>query len=179
MTYVALLRAVNIAGHRQIAMSDLRALLSRLGFAEPRSLLQSGNLVFQAAARSSARLEHLLERETEKSLGLRTEYFVRSAREWTALVEQNPFREEARRDPSRLAVQFLKDSPAAASVAALEGAVTGREVLRAEGRQLYVVYPDGFARTRLTNALIEKTLGTRATGRNWNTVLKLAAVVEG
>lgn len=179
MTYVALLRAVNIAGHRQVAMADLRALLSRLGFAAPRSLLQSGNLVFQATARSSAQLERLIESETEGRLGVETECFVRSAREWRALVAQNPFREEARRAPGRLAVQFLKNPATPEGVAALDGAITGREVVRARGKLLYVVYPDGFARTRLTNALIERKLGTRATGRNWNTVLKLAALVEG
>ena len=177
MIYVALLRAVNIAGHRQVGMADLRALLSRLGLAEPRSVLQSGNLVFRARARSSPQLERLLERETEKRLGLETDYFVRSAEEWKALVAQNPFRDAARRDPSHLAVQFLKDTVEAASVAALEAAIKGREVVRVQGRHLYAVYPDGFARTRLTNALIERKLGTRATGRNWNTVLKLAATL--
>jgi uncharacterized protein (DUF1697 family) len=176
-TYVALLRAVNMAGHRQVVMADLRALLSQIGLADPRSLLQSGNLVFRAAARPGPQLERLLEHEAEKRLGLETEFFVRSAEEWKVLVAQNPFREAARLDPSHLAVQFLKDAPAATSVAALRAAITGRELVRAKGKQLYAVYPDGFARIRLTNALIERTLGTRATGRNWNTVLKLAAVV--
>jgi len=64
--------------------------------------------------------------------------------------------------------------PAARNVAALRAAITGREVVRAAGRHLYIVYPDGMGRSRLTHALIEKLLGTRATGRNWNTVRKLA-----
>jgi uncharacterized protein (DUF1697 family) len=177
-TYVALLRAVNMAGHKQVAMADLRVLFSELGFADPRSLLQSGNLVFRSAACSGAALERLLEAETERRLSLKTDYFVRSAQEWKAIVAGNPFREAARRDPAHLAVQFLKDAPAAKSVAALRTAITGREVVRLKGRELYAVYPDGFARTRLTTALIDRKLGTRATGRNWNTVLKLAAAVE-
>jgi uncharacterized protein (DUF1697 family) len=178
-TYVALLRAVNITGHRLVAMAHLRALLSQLGFADPRSLLQSGNLMFQAGARSSAHLERLLETETEKRLGLETEFFIRSGAEWKALVAHNPFREAARRDPAHLAVQFLKDAPPARSVAALRSAITGHEIVRTRGKELYAVYPDGFGRSRLTNALIERRLGTRATGRNWNTVLRLAAAVEG
>jgi uncharacterized protein (DUF1697 family) len=177
-TYVALLRAVNMAGHKLVAMADLRALLSQLGFADPRSLLQSGNLVFRAAVRPNTQLERLLETETEKRLGIETDFFVRSGPEWKALVAHNPFGEAARRDPAHLAVQFLKDAPAAKSVAELRAAIRGREFVRAKGRELYAVYPDGFGRTRLTNALIERKLGTRTTGRNWNTVLKLAAMVE-
>ncbi len=79
MIQVALLRAVNLGAHNKVAMSDLRDLLSRLGFEEPRSLLQSGNLVFRAARPVGASLESLLETETEKTLHLRTEFFVRGA----------------------------------------------------------------------------------------------------
>ncbi len=178
-TYVALLRAVNMGGHKLVAMADLRALLLRLGFADPRSLLQSGNLVFRADARPGADLELLLEAEAKKQLGLETDFFIRSGPEWKALVEHNPFRAAARQDPAHLAVQFLKDAPTAKAVTALRAAIVGRETVRAMGRELYAVYPDGFARTRLTTALIDRKLGTRATGRNWNTVLKLGALVEG
>ncbi len=73
-------------------------------------------------------------------------------------------------------VIFLKDAPAATHVRALQAAVSGREVLRTDGAHAYVVYPDGVGRSRLTHALIERKLGTRGTGRNWNTVLRLAAL---
>ena len=74
---------------------------------------------------------------------------------------------------------FLKDPPAAKDVAALQATIRGPEIVRAKGRQAYIVYPDGIGRSRLTSALIERKLGTRATGRNWNTVLKLGAVATG
>ena len=54
----------------------------------------------------------------------------------------------------------------------------GREIVKAKGHQAYIVYPDGQGRSRLTTLMIEKKLGTRATGRNWNTVLKLQALAE-
>ena len=63
------------------------------------------------------------------------------------------------------------------NVKALRAAIRGRETIEAVGKQLYVVYPDGVGQSKLTHALIERHLGTRATGRNWNTVLKLAALV--
>jgi uncharacterized protein (DUF1697 family) len=175
-TYIALLRAVNLAGHQQVAMADLRDVLTRLGFADVRSLLQSGNLVFRTDARAGAQLERSLEAAAAKRLALQTGFFVRTAAEWKAVVAHNPFVDEAKRDPAHLVAMFLKDAPAAGDIEALQAAITGPEVVRAEGRQAYIVYPSGIGRSRLTTALIEKKLGTRGTGRNWNTVLKLAAL---
>jgi uncharacterized protein (DUF1697 family) len=175
-TFIGLLRAINVAGHNKVAMADLRALMEKLGLQDPRTLLQSGNLVFGDGARTSAQLETLLEREAKKGLGLDTPFMVRSAREWKAMVAANPFPEEAKRDPGHLVLVCLKDAPGAQQVAALEQAIVGREVVAVRGRQAYVVYRDGIGRSRLTGALIDRKLGTSGTGRNWNTVLKLAAL---
>ncbi len=177
-SYVALLRGVNVGGKKPVAMADLRALLTRLGFADPKSLLQSGNLVFRAAGKTAAQLERLLDMEATKRLGLDTQFFVRSAAEWKAIVAGSPFLEEAKRDPARLVLVALKDAPDAKRVKALQSAVVGREVVRARGREAYIVYPDGQGRSKLNNALIERVLGTRATARNWNTVLKLDALAN-
>jgi uncharacterized protein (DUF1697 family) len=103
---------------------------------------------------------------------------LRNAREWRKLVLRNPFVTEARSDPSRLVAMLLKEKPERKKVEDLSAAITGSEVVRVEGHQAYVVYADGIGRSRLTTALIEKRLGTRATGRNWNTVLKLEALLQ-
>lgn len=178
MKYVALLRAVNLAGKNNVAMSALRAMLGDLALDDPRTLLASGNAVFGSERRSAAAIEAMLERETAARLGLETDYFVRSAREWRALVEANPFPREADAEPGRLLVLATKEAPTAASVRALQGAIRGNERVSAVGRQLYAVYPDGVGRSKLTTARIEKHLDRRVTGRNWNTVLKLLALVE-
>ena len=175
-THIALLRAINLAGHNPVPMADLRDLLTRLGFRDVRSLLQTGNLVFQSDGSPGARLERLLEVEAKKRLRLETDFFVRSGPEWRTVIKRNPFPRAAQSDPAHLVVMFLKDATDANSVRALQAAVTGSEVVRRVGKQLYVVYPDGIGRSRLTNAIIEKKLGTRGTGRNWNTVLKLGAL---
>jgi uncharacterized protein (DUF1697 family) len=176
--YIALLRAINVGGRKQVAMADLRDFLTQLGFRDGRSLLQSGNLVFRSDTRSGAALERRLETESAKRLSLETDFFVRSAAEWQTIVAGNPFPEEAERDPGHLVVMCLKDPPGARDVKALQDAIPGREAVRADGRTAYVVYPDGIGRSRLTTALLEKKLGTRGTGRNWNTVLKLAALTQ-
>jgi len=176
-THIALLRAVTPGPHNKVGMAGLRELTERLGFDEPRTLLQSGNLVFRNARPTGAALESLLEREAAQRLGLETAFFVRTAAEWQAIVERNPFTAEARRDPAHLVLLCLKAAPPNGAVERLQAAVTGRETVRGDGRQAYVVYPDGMGRSRLTTALIERKLGTAGTGRNWNTVLKLAALV--
>jgi uncharacterized protein (DUF1697 family) len=175
-THIALLRAVNLGSHNKVGMSDLREFLGQLGMSNPRSLLQSGNLVFQSKGQRGDNLERLLEKECAQRLGLRTEFFVRTAEEWEALITRNPFPKEAVKDPAHLVLMCLKTAPHAAAVKALQAAIVGPELVRADGRQAYVVYPDGIGRSRLTVALIEKKLGTKGTGRNWNTVLKLEAV---
>jgi uncharacterized protein (DUF1697 family) len=109
-THLALIRGINVGGHKQVAMADLRELLARLGFHDPRSLLQSGNLVFLSATRSGARLERLLEAEAEKQLALQTDFFVRTAEELQDVIARNPLPKEAARDPATVVV-FLKGAP--------------------------------------------------------------------
>ncbi len=172
--HIALLRAINVGGHAPLAMSDLRDFIAALGFADVRSLLQTGNLVFRGGRQSPVALEKLLETEAGKRLDLHSDFFIRTVKEWEAIIAENPFRNEAGRDPGHLVVMLLKSAPKAAAVEALRATISGPEIIAADGRHAYVVYPAGIGRSRLTNRLIETKLGTRGTGRNWNTVLKLA-----
>ena len=173
--YIALLRGVNLAGHNMVAMADLRAMLEGMGFTDVRSLLQSGNLVFQGRAQASASLERKLEQEAQRRLDLETDFHVRTTAEWQTIIKRNPFAAAARKDPGHLLMMCFKEAPAAKDVRALQAAIKGREVVRAVGRQVYFIYPDGVGTSRLTTALIDKALGLRGTARNWNTVLKLGA----
>ena len=174
--YIALLRGINVGGHKKVSMADLRELLGRLGFDEPQSLMQSGNLLFRCDARPAAQLEQLLEREVQKRLGLQSDFFVRTAGEWKSVVANNPFRKEAEHDPGHMLVMFLRDTPARKDEEELRSAFTGPETFAVKGRHAYLVYPAGMGTSRFTGALIEKKLGTRGTARNWNTVMKLAAL---
>src|SRR5215469_7125536 len=96
--HVALLRAVNVGG-RVLVMADLAAMLADIGLASARTLLQSGNVVFDSAGRSGAALETFLEKETAKRLKLETHFQVRTAAEWTSIIAANPFPREAQDDP--------------------------------------------------------------------------------
>jgi len=177
-SYVALLRAVNLAGRNKVAMADLRALAESMGYAGPRTLLQSGNLLLRGPARPALALERDLRAAATKKLGMEIDFFVRSAAEWRALVAENPFPREAKSDPGHLVAIALSGAPGRAELTALEAAIQGRERVRLSGRTAYAVYPDGIGRSKLTMALIERKLAVRGTGRNWNTVLKLAAMLD-
>ena len=176
--FVGLLRAVNLAGKNMVSMTELRDLMSKLGMEDVRTLLQSGNVIFRSDIRSPAKVEKVLEDGVEKRFGLKTEFFVRTVEEMNELVSANPFPREAKQDPGHLVVGFLKGAPDSAAVTALQKAIVGREVVRAVGRHSYTVFPDGIGRSKLTSAMVEKKLGTRGTGRNWNTVLKLQAIAN-
>lgn len=178
-SHVALLRAVNLAGRSKVAMSDLRKLLTDLGFADVKSLLQSGNLVFRTDANAAAKLEGKLEVEIERRLGLKTALFIRTSKDMDAVIAGNPFPSEAKSDPGHLVVVFLKDAPKAGAVEALRAAIKGPEVVQAKGRHAYIFYAAGIGHSRLTGAVIDAKLGAQGTGRNWNTVLKIAALLKG
>jgi uncharacterized protein (DUF1697 family) len=177
-TKIALLRAVNLGGETKVSMADLRKLLAELGLGNPRTLLQSGNAVFEGGQGGDDELEKVLESETTRSLALRTDFFVRDLVEWSSMIANNPFLAEATTDPSHLLVVCLRAQPGERSVRTLD-ALAGPERAGTWGRHLYLTYPKGIGRSRLTMSVIERTLGTRGTARNWNTVLKLAALAQG
>ena len=102
MKHIALLRAINLPGHNKAGMADLRELLVGLGFADAQTLLQSGNLVFSGGNTPTMALEQTLERAAAQQLKLDTDFFVRTAKEWQAIIDANPFRREAKADPSLL-----------------------------------------------------------------------------
>ena len=177
-TYIALLRGINVGGHKKVGMAELRAFAGELGLEDARTLLQSGNLVFRHAGQTTpAALEKRLETGAAKRLGLEADFMVRDAQEWTEVIAGNPFPEIVATDPSHLVVVFLKNAPESAAVEALRAAVRGPEVVQMEGWHAYLMYPVGIGNSKLTNVVVEKKLGTRGTGRNWNTILKLGALL--
>ena len=174
-TYVALLRGINVGGNKMVAMAELRAALTEMGLAEVRTLLQSGNVVFRAAAQPSAKLEARLEKEAGKRFGFAPDFHVRTADEWREVIAANPFPKEAKADPGHLLVTFFKTPVDTAKVKALQSAIIGPEIARCNGRQLYMTYPNGVGNSKAA-LLIDRMLGARGTARNWNTVTKLAAL---
>lgn len=175
-TFVALLRGINVGGNKMIPMADLRETLTGMGFADVKTLLQSGNVVLRAPARAPGKLEALLEKGIGTRFGFTPDLHVRTADEWRTIVEANPFPREGQRDPGHLLVTFFRMPLNPADVRKLQTAITGPERVRSDGRQLYMTFPDGIGTSKAA-LLVDKMLGARGTARNWNTVTKLAALV--
>lgn len=174
--FVALFRAINVGGHAKVSMADLKAMAINLGLAEPRTLLQSGNLIFRAA-RSADDLALCLEASAAEHLGVKTAVLVRSVEDWRTIIADNPFADMARADPAHLVAMPLKGAPTATAEAALRSHIKGNERVAVIGRTAYLAYPEGIGRSKLTTSLIERHLGTCGTGRNWTTVARIAAML--
>lgn len=175
---VALLRAVNLGGRSQVSMGDLRERLAESGFANVRTLLRSGNVVFETSAERREAIEGRIQGVLSRSFARSTECFVRTAVEWQALISGNPFPRQAAEDPGHLTVLVLKEARPAAAWTTLQAVVADREIARGHSDHGYVVYPDGQGRSRLTLDRIERALGSRGTIRNWNTVTKIGALLN-
>jgi uncharacterized protein (DUF1697 family) len=166
---IALLRGVNVGGN-VLKMDRLREICAKLGAENPRTYVQSGNVVFEAAG-AAAEWEAKIEKKLAGESRLPVSVIVRTAAEMNKLLAGNPFLKEKGIDTARLAVTFLEQSPAKPALAALGALEIGRERFHHAGRELYIHCPDGFANAKLYG--LEKVLKQRTTTRNWNTVIKL------
>ena len=175
---IALLRAVNLAGRNQIRMDELRALCESLGLRDVQTYIQSGNVIFSSPARDAGRLSRRIEDAIERSFAFRPKVIVRSPDELRSVIARNPFAGRTGIDPRKLAVTFLAAEPGPEARNKLHGLKTDPEELRLDGRHLYVYFPDGMERSKLSAAPIEKALNTAGTARNWNTVTKLLQLAE-
>ena len=178
MRYVALLRGINLAGHKMVAMAELRAALAKMGFTDVSTLLQSGNALFTAAKTKPAKLEALIEQEIEKRFKLQVDIHVRDAGEIASVIEANPFRREAEAAPSQFLVSFYREPIDPPLVTALQAAIAGPERVRCVDRHLYMTFPEGIGNSKAP-LLVDRTLRVKGTARNWNTVTKIAALMGG
>jgi uncharacterized protein (DUF1697 family) len=166
--YAALLRAVNVGGTGKLPMTELATLCTRAGLCEVKTYIASGNVVFTSPAKEAA-VKASLERALEKHMKKPVAVMVRTAVELEATIAANPFPKAA---PNRLLVVFFDE---ALSKASLAGAVTpGGEEMAFKGRELFIHFPNGQGSSKLKLPLFKKS----GTGRNLNTVVKLAAMTR-
>jgi uncharacterized protein (DUF1697 family) len=172
MIYVALLRAVNLGSRRRVAMADLRAWLTALGYDDVRTLLQSGNAVF-GTAREPVAVREELEAAIEEGAGFHVDCVLRTLPELRAVVAADPLGHVAT-NPSRHFVSFVDE---AVEWPGIDAAAYEPERVHFAGREVYLWLPGGSQNSRLVAAL-PTPAGRIATMRNWNTVTKLLALAE-
>lgn len=154
-TFIALIRGINVGGHKQLAMSDVKAICESHGYTNVKTLLNSGNVVFEAKKADAKKLKDAIDANV----------ILVTPEELEKVLANSPFDTS---DPGHLLVMFLDADP--------KGTLDwpGPEKLHLKGRHLYLYYPNGQGRSKLTNALIERRLGVSGTARNWNTLTKLS-----
>jgi uncharacterized protein (DUF1697 family) len=175
---ISMLRGVNVGGHNKIKMEALRALYESLGLLDAQTHIQSGNVIFRTRMRDQVLLAKTIENGIEQSFGFRPSVIVRTSSELRDAIARNPFATRPGIDPSRLLVMFLASQPSAEARTKVLGMKIEPEELRLDGREVYIYFPNGMARPKLSWPLIERTLKTPGTGRNLNTVTKLLDMAE-
>ena len=175
---VAMLRGVNLGSYQKIKMDALKTLCTSLGLRDVQTYIQSGNLVFRDDGEDPVKLALRLEKAIEASFGFRPAVIVRTASELRKVIAKNPFAGRAGIEPNRLLVVFTDSAPTKQAREQLLSLPCEPEELRINGRELYIYYPQGMAHPKISLVKIEKTLQCASTGRNWNTVNKLMAMVE-
>jgi uncharacterized protein (DUF1697 family) len=175
---ICMLRGVNVGGHNQIKMEALRALCESLGLLDVQTYVQSGNAVFRTQERSLAALAKSIEDGIQRGFGFRPSAVLRTTSEMRAAIAKNPFAARQGIEPNKLLVTFLAAAPDAESHGNALAIKTFPEELRIDGREVYIYFPNGMARPKMSWPRIEKALKTSGTGRNWNTVTKLLEMAE-
>ncbi len=172
--FVAMLRGINLGNHNRMKMEDLRSLVSALGYEEPCTYLQSGNVVFYGRGRAESAAE-ALEDAINRELGLAVPVVVRSGRQLHRVVEGNPMVARGE-DTTKLHVTFLAHRPPAARLRGMDaGRVrAGKDRFEVVGAEVFLMCPSGYGTTSYDNAFFERHLGTVATTRNWRTVCALS-----
>ena len=174
--YVALLRGINVGGHRKVPMAELRAVADGLGLGSVRTYVASGNLVFEAEADEAA-LERRLEEAIAARFGFAVDVIVRSATRWRGYAASNPFPEESERQPNLVMVTIGKQAATEGDIEALRARASVNERVERAGDAIWIWiwFGDGAGRSKMGT---EPGSGVWTT-RNWRTVLALQEMLEG
>lgn len=170
-SYALLLRGVNVGTKNSLPMAELRAMLTKLGCADVRTYVQSGNAVFETKLTEAA-LTKAIERALEAFMGRPIATTLRTREQMKAIVDGHPFAEVATK-PAYLCVTFLSHAPTKAELAPLHARSWAPELFEVAGKEIYSWHPDGQGRSALAAALGKLPLRGAVTTRNWNTVQKL------
>jgi len=175
---VALMRSILINGQR-VKMADARALVEKVGGTDVRSVIATGNLVFRSR-KAAATLERELEAACAALYGKPTEMVVKTAAQWRALMAANPFPKEAEKAPARLLVWAMRDPLPDSGLKQLQARATGAERLaRTREGDLYIWFGEGnISDSKIAAGFGLKALGAVGTNRNWNTMAKVARVLD-
>lgn len=173
---ISMLRGINVGGHNLIKMEELRGLYALLKFENPRSYVQSGNVVFGTKEKDLKKVARKIEDAIERKFACRPDVILRTVDEMRDVIARNPFKGD--REAAKMVVSFLAGDPDKDAGEKIRAIKVGPEELILDGRELYMYYPDGMGKSKVTGAMLDKALKVRGTARNWNSVRKLLEMAE-
>ena len=177
-TFVILLRGINVGATRKAPMADLRELCVELGLERPQTYIQSGNALVDATT-SADDVRRSLEAAMPERFGFFADVVVRRADEWRPLMAANPFDGEADTSAKMLHVCLAHGPVDKEAAALLAPRAAAGERMRVAAGCLWIDYgASGVGRSKLTPAAIDKACSAPATGRNWNSVGKIADMIN-
>ena len=177
-TYISLLRGINVSGQKQMRMEALRGLYEFLGFEDVQSYLQSGNVVFKTEEGDMSKVAARIEAGILQALGYSVTVVLRDPDQLHEIFTSNPFLTARSEDPGRLYVTFLAAIPSAADLRHLATTDTSTDEYFVAAGHVFLFCPQGYGRTRFSNAFFERRLHMAATTRNWKTVTALHDMVH-
>ena len=171
--FIAFLRAINVGGH-VVKMDQLRQFFATMGFANVETFIASGNVIFESKSKDSIALQRQIEKHLHKAVGYEVATFVRTLEELDRVAKNRPFSEsELSAAGNTLYVGFIADSPGKAASEKVESLATEVDDLKVTGREVYWLCRTNFSDSKISGAILERTLGTKVTFRNMNTILRL------
>lgn len=171
--YVALLRGINVGGNKKVPMALLREMFSEMGLENPKTLLNSGNVVFESKEKNEAQLVEKLEQQIEKTFAFQVSVMVRAIEEIENIIHLDPFKKIEVDKDTRLYVTFLPKNPENELKLPYVSAEKDFQILQKNGREVFSVLKLKTAKSVDAMAFLEKEYGKNVTTRNWNTVKKI------
>jgi uncharacterized protein (DUF1697 family) len=176
--YLAILRGINVSGHKIIPMKELKALFEELDFQGVSTYIQSGNVLFRAPAADPKTLASQIEARIQDRYQFHVPVIIRTAADLKAALDRNPFLLQGNPEPDKLHVTFLADHPAPALVEQVSSGHYDPDQCHISEREVFLYCPQGYGNTKLNNSFFEKKLGVTATTRNLKTVRQLISLAE-
>ncbi len=173
MQYVAFLRGINVGGNKKVPMAELRELCVSLGFTDVKTLLNSGNIVFECTGTTEQQLVSKIEDAIKRTFGFESKVIVRSMSHIGAIVEEDPFRETAIDSDTRLYVTFLRTSSENQLELPFQSDNGDFRILCGADREVFTLLNVKTARSVDAMKFIEQQYGKDVTTRNWNTILRI------
>lgn len=176
MIYVALLRGINVSGHRLIKMANLQVMFRSMGLGQVQTYIQSGNVLFESEEEAEP-LRRRIEQQIHATFGFAdVPVVLRTAAELEQIVSDCPFPAGDLPEGESLYAALLADPPAPAAIDQLLGYTAVGDEFRLLDRTIYIRYRQSSHKSKLSNAFFEQKLGVWATTRNWQTLNKLVAM---